>query len=726
MIKSSLRVRLDPIGTFFSMASMPRCFYFTYTGLLLTTLCLFLSGCGEQPSDGYTATPASEDAAKYGVFPFTFDGPRLARSGPTSCAECHAEEVAQWEQSHHAKANRPVSTALDRPAFTPTREISESGVTYRMEESEGKFWLKVIEEGGESNDYELVGVIGETPIRQYLTRLEGNKLQTISASYDVINDEWVDVFAGQDRMPGEWGHWLGQGMNWNANCAYCHTTEYHKGFDFEADRYESTWIQQGIACAECHTGLDEHLKAARAGEYFALPALDRRQIEDNCATCHSRRDQLTADAFKTGDAYHDHFSLSLPDQPGLYFADGQIRDEVFVHASFQMSTMAHAGVSCMDCHNPHSLERILPVQNNMLCMRCHDTGYMEAPIIEPVAHSFHAEGSTGNQCVNCHMPKTVYMQVDPRADHGFHSPDPLMTKQLGIPNACSSCHKEESVDWAVEHAERWYGEKLAQSRQRQRALAIDAAYNFAPEAVPALLSLLEGEQIPAWRATYLGLLANYLPNEEVVAALQSGTEDSSALVRERAVGGLGRMNPEDALVMDALADESRSVRIAASRMLASANVPIANPRAAEEWEAYLDFNSDRPQSVFLMANKAARKKKLPEVRQYIERAIKLDSSNPEVYHQSAILLSMAGLNKEARTKLFAGWELAPTSAMFPYSLGLLAAESDDLQSAIGYLEEAVALEPEFTRAWYNLSLAYQRNQQPEAAERAMRRAQGQP
>ncbi|MEM8868604.1 MAG: hypothetical protein AAGC73_10085, partial [Verrucomicrobiota bacterium] len=47
-------------------------------------------------------------------------------------------------------------------------------------------------------------------------------------------------------------------------------------------------------------------------------------------------------------------SLSLPDQYGLYHADGQILDGVFVYASFEMSRMGHAGVSCMDCHEPPS------------------------------------------------------------------------------------------------------------------------------------------------------------------------------------------------------------------------------------------------------------------------------------------------------------------------------------------------------------------------------------
>lgn len=695
-------------------------------GLYLLLSCLCLIGCGDQSNKGYTPTSPSKAQSLHGTFPFTFNGPKLARSGPQSCAECHAKEVEDWERSHHAKANRPVSANLDTAAFTPAREITESGVTYRMEKIEDKFWLKVIPENGESADYELVGVIGYTPIRQYLTRFEGNKYQTISASYDVLKDEWVDVFAEQDRMPGEWGHWTGQGMNWNANCAYCHTTEYNKGYDFEANRYASTWIQQGIACAECHNGLEDHMKLARSGGDTSLPALDQEQIEANCATCHSRRDQLTADAFRPGDAYHDHFGLSLPDQPGLYYPDGQILDEVFVHTSFQMSRMNHAGVSCMDCHNPHSLELTLPVQNNMLCMRCHDTGHMEAPVIEPVAHSFHAEGSTGNQCVSCHMPKTTYMQIDPRADHGFHSPDPLMTRELGLPNACSSCHTGESVDWAVEHAENWYGEKLAQSRQRQRARALHAAYNYETAALERLIALLEDEKIAAWRATYAGLIREYFPNEAAVSAIRPLLEDEDLMVRERAVSALLVFDPDHPKKMDALSDSSRSVRIAAARALENTNQPITNERTAEEWNAYLQFNSDRPQTLLVLANRAAREKDLPDLRKYVERAIELDRANAQMYHQAAILLSTASLLKEARARLFEGWELAPKDPVFPYSLGLLAAETGDLNTAIGYLEEAVALEPDFSRAWYNLSLAYRRTNQPEEADRAMRRAQGRP
>ncbi len=693
-----------------------------FCGLLACVFC----ACSDS---GKSEAPAAQAHAKQtsDPFPVTHDADRLAKIGPQACAECHADEVEGWLTSHHAKANRPVSFKKDAVAFTPTRRIQESGVTYELTLNGSAFELHVIPEQGETRIYPLVGVIGETPLRQYLAITPGQKFQTISATYDVINDNWVDVFAGEDRMPGEWGHWTGQGMNWNANCAYCHTTEYKKNFDFAHNSYDSTWVQQGLACAECHTGLAEHVEASKKGDYTAgLTQLNTQQIEANCASCHSRRDQLTSDAFHPGDSYHDHFNLSLPDQAGLYHADGKILDEVFVYGSFEMSRMSHAGVSCMDCHDPHTLTHTLPIDNNMLCMRCHESGgTLNAPVIQPEAHSFHKTGSTGNSCVECHMPKTTYMQVDPRADHGFHSPDPLLTKELGIPNACSNCHSDQSVDWAIEHAENWYGDRLANGRQRNRARAIAAAYQYQPEAMDALLQLAKDEDIPAWKATYAGLLASYLPNAKVRAHLNTLLSDESPLVRGRAVSALATLPQLDDAIFERLSDTSRNVRIDAARSIALRSQAIPEAKAANEWQHYLEFNSDRPQSLLILANTAAKENRPADVQKYVTRALLLDSANPEMYHQSAILLSSAGLNEAASRYLNSGWELAPDNPTFPYSLGLIAAEMGDLEKAVGYLEETVAMEPQFYRAWYNLSLAYQQLGRAEDAERAQQKAQGQ-
>lgn len=681
------------------------------------------SGCVKSPQ------PSAEisEPTKIDNFPFSHAPERVMALGPTSCAECHAEIVEDWQGSHHAKANRPISVAQDSGAFTPARRIQESGVTYELGMQGHSFELRVLDANNAlERVYELTGVIGYTPLRQYLAPLPGGRLQTISATYDVLQDRWVDVFEGEDRLPGEWGHWTGQGMNWNANCAYCHTTEYNKNFDFETNSYASNWTQQGIACAECHAELEEHVQSARSGrETVIKPSpLKPQAVTDNCATCHSRRDQLTADAFEVGDAYDDHFALSLPNQPGLYFADGQIRDEVFVHGSFSMSRMGHAGVDCLDCHNPHSNALILPAENNLLCMRCHETGLENAPIIIPTEHSFHAADSTGNRCVECHMPKRTYMQVDPRADHGFLHPDPRLTKELEIPNACNRCHENESIDWAIDWSEKWYGSKLTEHRQRARARVIAAAYQYDPKALDGLFELLETEDVAAWIATYTGLLSNYLPQARVAARLRQLLNHESPLVREQALSALGSLSSENIRLHEGLNDPLRLVRISAARGLATNAQPIPEGDAKAQWQAYLDFNADRPQSLMIQAFEASRLKDIAKTKKLLTRAVEMDQANGAVYHQAAIILSTAGDLMSAENFLKAGWKRDPENPQFSYSLGLLAAENGKMDLAIGYLEEAVATAPDFYRAWYNLSLAYGQMNRTQDASRAMRKAQG--
>jgi tetratricopeptide (TPR) repeat protein len=184
---------------------------------------------------------------------------------------------------------------------------------------------------------------------------------------------------------------------------------------------------------------------------------------------------------------------------------------------------------------------------------------------------------------------------------------------------------------------------------------------------------------------------------------------------------LGSAGQADAAI-ETLADSSRSVRIAAARGIA-ANQPIPDSIAKKEWEEYNAFNTDRPQTLLMLANEANSEGRSADTEKYVERAILMDQLNPEMYHQAAILLSGAGLNQASQKTLYLGWELAPKNPSFPYSLGLLAAERKDLESAAGFLEETVAIEPSFSRAWYNLSLAYGQLNRPEDAARAMQRAQ---
>src|SRR5206468_12509743 len=51
----------------------------------------------------------------------------------------------------------------------------------------------------------------------------------------------------------------------------------------------------------------------------------------------------------------------------LYHPDGQIRDEVYEYGSFLQSKMFNRGVTCSDCHDPHSGKLRAP--GSQVCLR---------------------------------------------------------------------------------------------------------------------------------------------------------------------------------------------------------------------------------------------------------------------------------------------------------------------------------------------------------------------
>ncbi len=678
---------------------------------------LFLNACSDDPHQAVDR--GADDPRVTGPFPLTHRPDRLDAVGEMACLECHADEFADWSGSHHAKANRRLDPALDESAFIPARELVEGDAAFRFEWKDGQPMMTVTDPEG-TREHAFEGVLAYEPLRQYLAPFPGGKWQVTTAAYDPAEREWFDVFEGEERQKGEWGHWTGQGMNWNSNCAYCHMTEFEKNLDPPTGNYHSTWTRQAISCIQCHTGMDEHVRTATTDAAGTLPqALSPILVEASCASCHSRRDQLTAEDFRPGDSYHDHFNLALPDNPDLYYADGQIRDEVFVYGSFRMSRMGHAGVSCMDCHDPHSMELTRPVHNNATCTWCHDTGLEGATVIEPLAHSHHPAESAGNRCVECHMPKTPYMQRDPRADHGFLSPDPRMTRELGIPNACNKCHEEETVEWAEKWVEEWYPDSEPLNRQRERARALAAAWEGDPAAVGSLLALAQGEPVHAWKATYTGLLGRFGSDRRVIEYLNESLGDPSSLVRARAATGLGNAGATGPRFDRLLDDPNRNVRIAAARTYANRGEPIPDASAAEEWEDYLLFNADRPQSALLLASRAVREDDPAQAGVWIDRAIATEPTNPEIFRMAAVMFSQLGETARAARLLGDAYSLAPDQAIFPYSLALLRAEENRLPEAIRLLRIAVRLDPEFHRAWYNLALALLRDGQPEEAAEAL-------
>src|SRR4030095_3861728 len=186
----------------------------------------------------------------------------------------------------------------------------------------------------------------------------------------------------------------------------------------------------------------------------------------------------------------------------LYWNDGQMRDEVYNWGSFAQSRMHAQGVTCSDCHDPHTLKLRAP--GNAVCAQCHQPAKFDAP-----SHTHHAAGTPGAACTACHMPTVTYMIVDPRHDHSLRVPRPDLSVKLGVPNACNACHRKETPQWAADAIAKWKGD--APSGYQQFAAAFDAGSARAPGARGALLALIDDPSQPAIvRASSLARLARLM------------------------------------------------------------------------------------------------------------------------------------------------------------------------------------------------------------------------
>lgn len=684
-----------------------------YVGLLLG-----LAACSRKPA---------EEVAVAVPFPSQAFGQTSA-----SCRECHADIFNAWKATDHALANQPVTEADLTGAFDPAREEADGGSRFHVRRAaDGQPQMIEGDPVAGGTIHPVEAVLGYKPSRQMLVPAKGERWQAVDLAWDPAKREWFNVFADEHRHAGEWGHWTGRGMNWNSMCAHCHMTGYRKNYDETTDSYRSAWIEHGVGCIQCHGAVSsDHGRGGGGAKAASDPAQawirDRKRAMDTCAYCHARNEQLTAE-FPPGASYHDHFRLELPMDPREFWPDGQQRDEVFNWTSVTHSRMYHAGVTCLDCHDPHTTKTILPVENNMLCQQCHGAPgrvmpgtLIQAPAIDPLTHSRHPEGSTGSQCVSCHMPTTNYMVRSPRHDHGWLKPDPLLTKELGIPNACNRCHTDQSVDWAIEHANAWYGEKL-ESRQRTRTRAVAAAQAGNPGAAKALLELFATEDISAWRATYLELLVGQVRDPAVASAARAALKDDDPLVRSAATHVLSNETAYAAELKTLLGDPVRVVRLDAAWAVAP-ELPRGSA-AEQELLEYLRLSADQPAGRLRLGQFYANTGRLNEAEAAMRRAAAWDPRSSGIHESHALVLQALGRVGEAANALYRAAQLEPENGALMMRAGLGYAEAQKFPEAENALRAAVQRQPELHRAWYNLGLLLAQNDRASEALAALAEAE---
>ena len=648
-------------------------------------------------------------------------------AGSKSCRECHQDQFDLWLGSDHQLAERLPEAGMDGMAFNPHREIKQPHQTSDISSKDGRFHIATRGVSGKKESFEVERVIGETPLRQYLVKFPRGLLQAVDLSHDPHKDEWFNVFGDEDRQPGEWGHWTGRGMNWNTQCASCHNTRLRKNYDEATDSYRTTMAERSVSCEACHGPMKAHVDwrkqyAVGTDKDPTVRKFDNAQWLAACGACHSRRTELTGD-FKPGDRYLDHFSHVIPDESDIYYPDGQVRGENYVLTSFLSSKMHHAGVRCMDCHEPHSAKILQP--GNALCMRCHTGTYPNSPKIDPPTHTHHKLNGEGGQCVNCHMPQTTYMQRDPRRDHGFTIPDPLLTKEHGIPNACNRCHTDKDTDWALAAVEKWYGPRMDRLT-RKRTQWIAKARDGAPGSRDNLLELLREEKTPFWKAVATELLYPWTYDPEVTTLLLGNLSHTNALLRgttARALDPLARGG--DPRIDTALGklqnDPIRKVRVDAAWTLRDRVDPRS--KAGEDLLRTLAYNIDMPTGALQKGVYHLDRNEWQKAEEYFRWAIKLDGYSAPLRHEFAIALSMMGRTNEAIDALKEAIRLEPNEAEYHYKLALAWNEIGRTDKTVSSLVMAVQLYPRHPRAWYNLGLAHNGMNQPEAAIAALLKAE---
>ena len=628
-------------------------------------------------------------------------------AGSQSCRECHADQFAKWQHSHHGLAERKPDPKLDDQAFVPPRTFTHGTQKTETRKNGSSYELTALGFANKITPYRVERVIGHDPLRQFLVDGGHGRLQAMEACLDPKKNEWFNVYGNEDRKPGEWGHWTGRGMVWNQMCASCHNTRLRKNYDAKTDAYRTTMAEMSVSCESCHGPMKphntwQHAHPGTKGDP-TLTKFTRDQHIENCAGCHALRGEVTGD-FVPGESFWDHYRLTITDQSDTFYPDGQIHGEDYEFSSFLSSRMHNAGVRCMDCHDMHSMKTVLP--GNQLCMRCHTPGgFPNAPPIMPEAHSFHQTASSGNQCVNCHMPQTVYMQRHPRHDHGFTIPDPLLTKQFNVPNACNKCHTDKTTDWALEATQKWWGPKMDR-KTRTRATLIAQARQGDETARFGLVDLLSSDEIPHWKASAILLLDRWIDQPAVQTAVTAQLQHAHPLVRESAVRTLEPVLQSGSVrsaIEPLLNDPARSVRVSAAWTLReSLHLDSA---AGQDLQHMLHWNADQPSGQMQLAQFEFARRNLPAATQHMETAIQWDPNSPPFHHDLAMMYSTTGQTQLAIAKLRDTIKLAPNHADYHYELGLALSETGDMPAVIQALQEATRLDPGLSRAWYNLGLA---------------------
>ena len=633
--------------------------YFLTNRAFAIALLLLVAGCSKQPIATIDPPPDT-----------SFVGSRL-------CASCHRDEYQLWQGSHHEQAMQVASedTVLGDFSDVEFEYFDTKTLFFR---DDGAFWVRTESANGEQQEFKISHTFGIEPLQQYLTDFPDGRKQTLPFIWDARPEKsggqrWYHLYSDEYIRPDDPLHWTGSYFTWNTSCAECHSTNLKIVYDIDSDSFDTTFDEISVGCEACHGPGSMHLKQAEIQQFdamFGLPVdLDDRQDSawimngstgiaerskpnlhkqqpESCGRCHSRRSVLS-ESYEYGKPLADTHMVSLLEE-NLYHADGRILDEVYVYGSFIQSKMYAAGVTCTDCHNPHSGRLRAGPNPDDTCAQCH--------LPAKFATAEHSSVDIGN-CVGCHMPATTYMGVDDRRDHSFRIPG------------------------AGEKAAH-YGSAIAAGRS-----------GYANEALVHAITNPANPGIA--RATLLSLIASPADKAELDAIVSSFSE-SDPLVRIGALRALGSIpvTLRGTAGSHLLRDPVRGVRIEAAlafldqRDLLPLDDIRAYPGVLDEYRDALLTNASNPNSALqlaefesLLGNKTAAKR-------FYEHALGLEPDLAAAHHAFGLFLVREQKHESALAHIRMAAEFDPENWRYVYVYGIAENSIGNSDEALRILDDA--------------------------------------
>ncbi len=362
--------------------------------------------------------------------------------GLQACQRCHAQIYDRWEKT-------PMANVVRDPKQHPDAIIPKLATNPYT-----KFTVD-----------QVALVYGSIWKQRYFTKV-GDDYFPLGAQWDVGNHawrpysvptgaDWWTAFYPPDNMHRPTG----------PTCDGCHSVNY--------DIHTKQVAEWNVGCEACHGPGSVHVANGVRGNILNPAHMDYVGASDTCIQCHSQGRPLANPiegkyydwpvGFHVGRDLKDFWQLepsTLGESSFLHFPDGTAHKNRMQGNDFVQSVMYRHGVTCFSCHDVHGTDNYAQLRKpaDKICLDCHGPLSPNGPATATLeAHTHHKAGSTGSQCIACHMPK-IETEGVPGAfvrSHTFRFITPDMTDKYKIPNACTSCHTEKSTAWAKEELRRW-------------------------------------------------------------------------------------------------------------------------------------------------------------------------------------------------------------------------------------------------------------------------------